>query len=163
MPHKIKKRKHPEQWTPFQPAIALPEDVAYITRKLVAHGLTSEDATKKVAEDTAEIWKNNIYQVCVRRDIKSQGFPDMIHLSVRRLDRGAIHDWRHMQRIKNEIIGPENEGCELYPAESRRVDSANQYHIYVISDPKLRFPFGFATRLVSDAEFGKARQRPLDD
>jgi hypothetical protein len=44
-----------------------------------------------------------------------------------RLDGQAIHDWRELQRIKNEIVGDEIEAVELYPAESRLLDTANWY------------------------------------
>lgn len=82
-------------------------------------------------------------------------------LSIRRNDRQAAHDWRHFQRIKNELVGPECEGVEMYPAESRLVDTANQYFIWCSTDPTYRFPLGFRTRLVADGTggTGKARQR----
>lgn len=84
----------------------------------------------------------------------------MIHLSIKRLDRDTIHDWRDLQRIKNELIGAEHEAVELYSAESRLVDTTNQYHLWVLSDPKAAFPFGWTSRLVSDkASVGMARQR----
>ena len=78
-----------------------------------------------------------------------------------------IHDWRDFQRIKNELIGEEYEGVELYPAESRRVDTANQYHIWVAKNIEFRFPFGFNERVVDDGkgEFAAnqvgGKQRPL--
>jgi hypothetical protein len=50
---------------------------------------------------------------------------------------------------------------ELYPAESRRVDTANQYHIFCFTDPKYRIPFGFSVRAVSETSIGKSEQRPL--
>jgi len=53
----------------------------------------------------------------------------MLHLSIKRLDKHPVRDWRHFQRIKNELIGEENEAVELYPAQSRLVDTTNQYHL----------------------------------
>jgi hypothetical protein len=107
------------------------------------------------------IWRNDRYQVN-RRDLPaSDRWPAMIHLSIRRLDRETIHDWRDLQEIKNLLIGPENEAVELYPAESRRVDTANQYHLFVLADASHQFPFGFDTRLVQNSTFGQAKQRPL--
>ena len=52
------------------------------------------------------------------------------YLSVKRIDRKPFHDWRAMQRIKNSVLGPEWEGVEMYPAESRLVDTSNQYHLF---------------------------------
>ena len=52
---------------------------------------------------------------------------DMFWLSIKRRDRAPVHDWRELQQIKNMIVGDEHEGFEVYPAESRLVDTANQY------------------------------------
>ena len=106
-----------------------------------------------------EVWINDVYQVAVRDTGK------LVHLSIRRLDRQPIHDWRDFQSIKNQIVGPENEAVELYPAESRVVDTANQYHVYVVKDPKYRFPFGFnfGKPLKTNDSIAKAVQRPIEE
>jgi len=91
---------------------------------------------------------NSLYTVLVRTVNTRIGL--CAHLSIRRNDRRAIHDWRHLQRIKNEIVGPECEAAELYPAESRLVDGANQFHLWCF-EPSYRFPFGFERRDVLDA------------
>ena len=84
----------------------------------------------------------------------------IIHLTFSRVDRTADHDWRELQRIKNEILGPEYEAVELYPAESRLVDSANQFHLWALKDCHT-FPFGFKDgRCVSDIDALGAKQRP---
>jgi hypothetical protein len=92
--------------------------------------------------------------------------PEMTWLSIKSIDQSATHDWRHFQRIKNELVGNECEGVEIYPAESRCVDSSNQYHLFVMRDPKLRLPFGFKERLVLDdgelCEKTGAKQRPFE-
>lgn len=75
------------------------------------------------------------------------------HLSIKRKDRRAVHDWRKLQKIKNAIVGPEFEAVELYPAESRLVDGANQYHLFVLVHPTgepMTFPFGMTGRAVFD-------------
>lgn len=87
-----------------------------------------------------ETWLNDRYQCSVRRCRPNPDRPDMIHLSIRRHDRAACHDWRDFQRIKNDVIGAEHEAVELYPADSRLVDSANQYHSWVLADKTVRFP-----------------------
>lgn len=105
-----------------------------------------------------EMWLNDVYQVGVYK--KDSG--PLIHLSIKRRDRKPIHDWRDLQEIKNLLVGRENEGVELFPAESRRVDTSNQYHMFVLKDTAVRFPFGFnAGRVVTEATFGKSVQRPL--
>lgn len=111
-----------------------------------------------------DIYRNDTYQVIVRDDEPESNvgqWPKMIHLSIKRLDREPIHDWRDLQQIKNELVGAEHEAVELYPAESRLTDSANQYHLWVLADKEVRFPFGFQDRLVGDVTFGKAKQRPF--
>jgi hypothetical protein len=87
-----------------------------------------------------ELWGNSQVTVSVHR------FDDAhIELSYHRRDRAPIRDWRVGQRIKNEICGPEWEGVELYPAESRLVDQANEYHIWCVPQ---RWPLGYDERAV---------------
>ncbi len=132
----------------------------------LSQGFSAEDAAMTAKHLRAEtVYRNNGYQVPVSPVFAVEGWPDMIHLSIRRLDRRAIRDWRDMQQIKNMIVGPEHEGVELYPADSRLADSANQYHIWVLADPDARFPFGFMDRLVTGQDELAKRigvtQRPL--
>jgi len=98
------------------------------------------------------IWVNDKYIVHKRTDIPlvdNEGIL-MTHLSIRNNDNTADHDWREMQYIKNELVGEENEGFELYPRESRLVDTANQFHIWVFQDISKGLPIGFNQRLVTD-------------
>jgi hypothetical protein len=60
-----------------------------------------------------------------------------------------IWDWRHLQYIKNELLGPEIEGMQLFPAESRKVDTSNKWHIWALMDGT-RLPFGWMKRDVQD-------------
>lgn len=118
--------------------------------------------------DSIEVWSNGRYQVYVRQIGTPFGptLGPMVHLSIKRNDRNTIRDWRHLQRIKNELVGPECEGVELYPAESRLVDAANQYHLWVFTDPENRYPFGATEREVggpSDAAQVGAVQRPFEE
>lgn len=107
------------------------------------------------------LFVNSIYQVSVWFE-KSEVFGEMAHLSIKTHDKQPRHDWREMQRIKNEICGEETEAVELYPAESRVVDTANQYHLFVFRVYKLKL--GFSERLVGDAPNANlphtSRQRP---
>jgi len=120
---------------------------------------------------TDECYLNSRYQVFVyRREQVPQvkNFPQLIWLSIKRLDKEPIHDWRDMQRIKNELVGEEHDAVEVYPAESRLMDTANQYHLWVFEDTvdKVCFPFGWSKRAVSGkraAEKVGGKQRPLDN
>lgn len=111
---------------------------------------------------------NDLYQVDVT-DVPAQpdiNWPAMLGISIKRRDKEPIHDWRQLQEIKNAIIGPGHEAVELYPAESRKVDTANQYYLFALKDPTLRFPFGFTHREIATpeeaAEVG-AKQRPFEE
>lgn len=116
------------------------------------------------AEPPAARYANSRYDVSIWFD-GSDDHPmgKWVHLSIKDHGRSTRHDWRDFQRIKNELVGPEYEGVELYPAESRLVDTANQYHIYVFQT--WRAPFGFRDRLVAEGKskhMPKAEQRPFD-
>ena len=75
---------------------------------------------------------------------------------IKRRDREVIRDWRELQAIKNAIVGPEHEGFELYPAESRLVDTANQFHLFVFMDRRVRMPVGFVEREVASTAQARA-------
>lgn len=72
-----------------------------------------------------------------------------INLDIKRLDGGSDKNWRDFQQIKNELIGPEHEAVELFPAESRLVDTSNQYHLWVHVDTGYRFPFGLESDFIA--------------
>ena len=91
---------------------------------------------------TLEVYVNDTYYVRVRK------VDPYFHLAIGRHDGNACTNWRDFQKIKNELVGPEFEAVELFPAESRLMDTANEYHLYVMADSKFRFPFGFHKRLV---------------
>lgn len=131
-----------------------------------------DEELNKIAgtSEGVKVFRNNLYQVIVRSLMPKgdcvEQLPEMIWLSIKSVDQSASHDWRHFQRIKNELVGPECEGVELYPAESRMVDTSNQYHLFVMKDSKMTFPFGFRERLVMDdgeiCQSLGAKQRPFD-
>lgn len=119
-----------------------------------------------VPKDYESVWLNDIYQVIVydakKVSMQSPKFADLWWLSIKRIDKQPIHDWREIQRIKNMIIGAKHEAMELYPSEDRLVDCANQYHLFVFKDETLRVPFGFVDRLIgtpAEAEKINAKQR----
>jgi len=97
----------------------------------------------------AKVWKNDTYTVQVRSMGSVEPFGEITWLSVKRNDHGTVHDWRDLQEIKNQLAGPEVEGVEIYPAESRLTDTANQYHLWCFPSG-YALPFGFNGRLVMD-------------
>lgn len=162
--------------TPLQPATVEPEELELTINEMLSQweagnatlramlpNITRRgdaiDAIRAVVTNEhlgVEYYVNETYQVA-KRDLPN----DAVHLSIKRIDRQPVHDWRDMQAIKNQLVGVECEGVELYPAESRLVDGANQYHIWTCKDPAFRFPFGFTTRAVSDNPIGKSQNRKL--
>ena len=96
------------------------------------------------------VYENDLYHVDVNYT------PPFAHLAIRRHDGLPCKEWMHFQQIKNEIIGPEHEAMELFPAESRLVNSANEYHLWVHTNSSYRFPVGFCRRFVlSDPAAGR--------
>lgn len=145
--------------TPFVRADLVPLTEEHVAVAATAFGGNRELARKALEEEVAHTtyWINDLYQVAVH------GSDAVAHLNIRRRDGKPIfRDWRHFQQIKNELVGPEYEGVELYPAESRKVDTSNKYHIYVVKDSTFRFPFGFETRDVAEgvSNLPGFRQRP---
>jgi len=101
-----------------------------------------EEAVQRMT--SAHIYQNDVYQVEIKHA------PPFIHLDIRRRDGRVCSEWYDFQRIKNELIGPEYEALQLFPAESRLVDTGNEYHLWVHADPSARFQFGFRDRFVLD-------------
>jgi hypothetical protein len=154
MGYKWQKLWRCEEFYPLRPEI--------IQRTMQDSNLDEAAARKLLEDDHAkcEIWVNELYQV--QKRVHDSG---LVHLNIRRRDGApVIRDWRHFQLIKNQLIGEECEAVELYPAESRKVDTSNKYHIYGIADPEFRFPFGWEQRDVEYTEYRDVpgmRQRPL--
>jgi len=148
-------------WKPLRRCFPKPASEALIS-DLVKTGRFG-DRDKVIAdieheEKTTTLWRNDRYQV-QRREMDG----GLVHINIRRLDGGPIlRDWRHFQQIKNEMLGAECEAIELYPAESRKVDASNKYHLWGYADPSWRFPIGMQTRDVdyTDGTTRGTRQRP---
>lgn len=142
-------------WTPFEEI--KPEEMS---SKLDT--LLGRDGRIRYYEHTA-IFSNSKYTVFVRKVEESCGL--MYQLGIKRNDRGHTLDWRELQRIKNELLGPEFEGVMLFPAESRLVDTSNHFWLYCTTQASERFPFGFVERRVGNPDAASdvgARQRPFE-
>lgn len=161
------KNKQP-QWTPFAPAEAIPISEAHL-RDMAKNLSVPVEQLRATMEDErrlSNIVINSRYQVDVRDADEVAGWPKMKWLSIKRRDRAPVGEerFRDFQRIKNELVGKECEAVELYPAESRLVDTANQYHLFVIIESGHMFPFGFTDRLTQyKPKVGNAVQQPHED
>jgi hypothetical protein len=96
-----------ESWEPFEP---LPETIQHSKLKNL-----------KMA------YRNNLYSV---QEFALGG--GLVKLMIRRHDDKAVHNWKHLQRIKNEICGPDREAVEVYPKASELVDEAHMYWLWVM-------------------------------
>jgi hypothetical protein len=101
------------------------------------------------------IFRNDVYTVKVHPQ------PPFIHLAIHRNDGKAGSHWRDFQEIKNQIVGCEHEALEIYPAESRKVDTAHEYHLWVYIDPNYRIPLGFRHRFVTEEPLQTMAARAL--
>lgn len=113
-----------------------------------------------------EVWHNEEYEAFAVTHEES----GVTHLSVKRYDRAPLSNWRHLQQIKNEVCGPEREGLQLYPRESRVADNANQYHLYVLPvgmDVPVGFEHGMFITPEETALFNSSphpgRQEPMQE
>ena len=111
-----------------------PDTIARLRREAGNAGVDFDaEVAPRLFARRGEVFENQGYRVTRER------VGPLWHLSIRS-DR---RDWRAFQQIKNELVGPEHEGVELFPAESRRVDLGEEHHLWVSSDERFRFPFGF--------------------
>ena len=134
------------------------EQVNQLIEDMLKISTMKRKEARQVIEDRVTLprYVNDKYRVTV--DNRN----DVVHLSISRVDGSSTHDWRELQEIKNQLVGQDCEGLELYPAESRKVDLANQTHLWVLKDPELRLPIGYTSgQMVNDCEglFG-INQRP---
>lgn len=131
-------RKDPP-WTPFvEAALPPPEELACIGNPV-------------------RILLNSRYQVQVH-EVPESALGPLVWLNLKRHDLAPLRDWRDLQRLKNEILGPDVEAVELFPAEGRLVDMANQYHLWALARGE-RFPFGFQARCVTEEALPGGAQR----
>lgn len=151
-------------WIPLAPAVKVPpsEERIAATRVEAERLGHDPDVAERMMRESDEMWKNDRYTVIASRH--EEGWVRL--LSVRRNDRGPDMPWRHLQRIKNQIAGDEAEALELFPAESRLVDTANQRWLWCVA-PGSKIPVGFdegrhVTGPEEAARFG-AKQAALEE
>ena len=164
-----KHRKGNRSWTPFARAyMDFDADPLLRDPKQLAEVKRAQDAGE------VEYWRNNLYHAQVNHGQQvladHEGFARIVWISYRRVMRASLpRDWRDIQRLKNELVGPEREAVELFPRETRLVDESDQFHLWVLADIKLQFPFGYLDRSTlqpdtPDGRFniGAGSQRPFE-
>lgn len=155
------RRRRLDEMQDSWPMTAFQRVTEFVHEAAIIKAMTPEE---RVAYDemnaACPTFVNDKYQVQILEETPP-GWPTLLHLNIKRRDHGIIHDWRDLQAIKNMLVGPENEAVELYPAESRKVDSCNKYHLYVFKDPTERWLFGWTSRDVTGADKLGQGQRPF--
>lgn len=109
-------------------------------------------------DPAVKCFRNDVYAVTIRRYKEGWPFNDgkWAVLGIHSHDGAPRHDWRDFQNIKNDLVGPDWEAIELYPAEERKLDPSNYYMLWCA--PKI--PIGMNTgRRICDATNCIAPQR----
>ena len=152
----------------FLPAVDTFDGFEDFARQYADMGLRPQ-ALRKLFENLrrTKIYLSEQYQVAIDKQTPHGWRGTLIwHLSIKRIDKEPIMDWRELQAIKSQLCGDEAEALQLFPAESRKVDTSNQYHLWVLmKGPGGRFPripVGWQSEMVLDeGATGKAKQRPF--
>ena len=134
--------------------------------------LTLKPVSKSVAQLLlnkklqSQCWysKNGKYKVVIEKITKGDGmchddfFEGTTWLSIR-INNGDDYlcDWREFQQIKNDLCGEAYCGIEIYPPESRMVDTVNVFHLWVFPEGK-DIPLGYMFRDVSFDQEPNQRQ-----
>jgi hypothetical protein len=170
--HERRKAKAKTGWVPLEQYVLTrtKAEIDAMVRDLAAHfpNKSEDEHRRSILNGMGELddyWRNDQYAVHVIR-WRGQGPNgcDIVQLSIKRHDRLPTRDWRDFQRIKNQLVGPECEAVELYPAESRLVDTATQYHLWCVKDPKYRWPIGYDEgRVITDKSLGMSVQREREE
>lgn len=150
-------------WTPMRQGVLNPAYVSTVYGVTIPEGRRSiridqaqPDAKRGHERMLVEVWSNDLYEATAEHFGNGWAY-----LTLKRHDRRAVRDWRHLQSIKNEVCGPEREAFEIFPAESRLVDEANQYHLWVMPEGAT-LPVGQRERQVGGAEGTQGRVRGED-
>lgn len=97
----------------------------------------------KVPPFVDEVWMNDLVLVQVNRShyVDEWGI-ETDHLFVVSTDRKPIRKWGWLQRVKNEVVGPQRQAVEMFPKESELVDVGDVYHLWVLPEGR-ELPFNF--------------------
>jgi hypothetical protein len=126
-----KKRKAPTPKKEWEPLTQTPDWAVKAKHEQVLEQarVTFPGVAVDQLRTPAEVWGSSQYTVTVHYlDDNRDGF---VEVGIHNYHRTTHVPWRHIQQIKNEVFGPDREAVQLFPAEDRLLDSANEYWIYV--------------------------------
>lgn len=127
-------------------------------------GFNSVTGEEQPLDENEILYANGLFHVLLKILQPDVGITGALWLSIRRNDRKAIRDWRHFQRIKNELAGMEREGLEIFPPESSLVDGANQYHLWILPEGQTTpFTWKQGRKVNNVSDYVGAVQRPYEE
>lgn len=105
-------------------------------------------------------WQNKKYHVFISKELGCiPPFGEVVHLwIIAHVLNGydsKLHIWADFQRIKNELLGAEWEGVEIYPAEADKVNEADMYHLFCWKSDAFKLPFWDAEKIKVYKERGR--------
>jgi hypothetical protein len=120
-----------------QSLMAFRVDFSRLIDSIICGGYVEEERWEPLRQDPdhPELWGNATLTASVHRYSD-----ELVHISYHYRDRRPLRDWRVGQRVKNQLVGEDWEAVELYPRESRVVDTANESHLWCVP---FDLPFGF--------------------
>lgn len=89
------------------------------------------DGTPVELEEGEQYWRNSFYTVMVKHIVPSEGVEGPVRLDIRHNQDKAIREWKHLQRIKNELVGEEREAMEIFPPQSMIANMSNMHNLFV--------------------------------
>ena len=86
----------------------------------------------------------------------NEQFNGTVWLSIRANNGMSVErDWRDYQAIKNDLVSPDRQAIEIYPKESKLVDTVNVFHLWVLPED-IEIPVGYQYR---DVDYTREDQR----
>lgn len=82
-------------------------------------------------EEGESWWRNSFYTVFRKELDPDIGLEGAIRLDIKRNDDKAVRDWRHLQRVKNEVVDEEREAAEIFPPQSMVTSLDHQHHLFI--------------------------------
>ncbi len=100
-----------------------------------------ELVSRKDARQPFTIYQNGEYFVGVAQvDTGHAYFGVVTYLLCLRRDGEPSHSWLDFQQIKNTLAGEDEIALEVYPPQSRLLDTVNAYHLWVLPGRGRDFP-----------------------
>lgn len=88
----------------------------------------------KTSENVFGFFKNSIYSVQIFK------YGETHLMGIRRHDEKIMNSWSHAQKIKDELLGEDFFGIQVFPKTKDLIDQANMYWLFCCDgelDPEL--------------------------